>query len=96
VPYGIRFRRRDYSNSLAAFVVASLSSADSDVFALVTDGLTEVFDTKDAELGLEGIKNALAGAGHLPLKEVADRVVTTARAHGVQLDDQTLLLIKRL
>jgi serine phosphatase RsbU (regulator of sigma subunit) len=30
-----------------------------------------------------------------PLAEIAERLVATARAHGVQSDDQTVLLIRR-
>jgi hypothetical protein len=30
-----------------------------------------------------------------PLEEIADRLLAGARGHGVQLDDQTVLLIRR-
>ena len=38
----------------------------------------------------------LADAADRPLREIADRLVAAAHAHGPQLDDQTLLLVRRL
>ena len=67
-----------------------------DVLALVTDGLLEVFDTQDRELGLAGMRQVLAAHHDRPLAEIAERLLAAARAHGPQLDDQTVLLIRRL
>ena len=61
----------------------------------MTDGLTEVFDRRDQEFGLEGLKSLLAAERDTPLERIADHVVTRVRAHGPQMDDQTLLLIRR-
>jgi len=77
------------------FSAASIDCAPGDLLALITDGLTEVFDAQDRELGLERIKDILAAAANRPLAEIADALVAAARAHGPQLDDQTLLLIRR-
>jgi serine phosphatase RsbU (regulator of sigma subunit) len=66
-----------------------------DVAALVTDGLTEVFDRHDREFGLNGVKGILAGHGRRSLAEIGARVLEAARAHGEQIDDQTFLLIRR-
>jgi sigma-B regulation protein RsbU (phosphoserine phosphatase) len=78
------------------FTSATVSCAPGDLFALITDGLIEVFDAADRELGLEAVKTTLAAARGRPLREVADAVVAQARAHGRQLDDQSLLLVRRL
>jgi stage II sporulation SpoE-like protein len=67
-----------------------------DLLALVTDGLVEVFDSDDRELGLAWAGRVLAAHHHQPLAEIAERLLTGARAHGPQLDDQTVLLIRRL
>jgi serine phosphatase RsbU (regulator of sigma subunit) len=67
-----------------------------DLLALVTDGLLEVFDTQDRELGLAWARQVLAAHHDRPLDEIAERLLTGARAHGRQLDDQTVLLIRRL
>jgi hypothetical protein len=78
------------------FTSASLTCERGDLLALLTDGLIEVFDTHDRELGLDAIKTLLAGSSLRPLREIADAIVGRARAHGKQLDDQTLLLVRRL
>jgi len=77
------------------FTSASLDVRDGDLLALITDGVTEVFDAKDREFGLERVKALLVETASRPLHEIADRLVSAARAHGKQLDDQTLLLIRR-
>ena len=61
----------------------------------MTDGITEVFDHKGQELGFEHAKQLAAAHSTQPLAEIAERLVTAARAHGAQLDDQTVLLIRR-
>jgi len=77
------------------FTSASIDSRPRDLLALITDGLIEVFDRKDDEFGLPRMKAVLAENAARPLPEIADRLVAAARAHGAQLDDQTLLLIRR-
>ena len=75
----------------------SSSQADcrpGDLFALLTDGLIEVFDGEQ-ELGLDWAKGVLAASGNQPLSAIADRLLAGARAHGTQIDDQTVLLIRR-
>lgn len=78
-----------------AFASASLELASGEGLALITDGLTEVFDASDRELGIEAVKGVLASSKVRPLREIADAIVAQSRAHGAQLDDQTLLLIRR-
>ena len=77
------------------FVSASIECAPGDLFVLMTDGLIEVFDAADRELGLDAVKALLAPSATRPLRETADAIVAKARSHGAQLDDQTLLLIRR-
>ena len=67
-----------------------------DLFALVTDELTEVFDTRDTEFGLERLKDVIAANGEKPLRDVFAAVIARARQHGRQTDDQSLLLIRCL
>jgi sigma-B regulation protein RsbU (phosphoserine phosphatase) len=78
------------------FTSSTLTCARGDLLALITDGLTEVFDARDREFGMEAVKQLLAASAALPLADIATRIVTAARAHGAQFDDQTLLLIRRL
>ena len=77
------------------FTSSTLSCERGDLLALITDGLTEVFDARDRELGIERVKEILVASAARPLREIADAIVAAARAHGRQLDDQTLLLIRR-
>ena len=77
------------------FTSATLDVRAGDLLALITDGVIEVFDAKDQEFGLERVKALLVETASRPLHEIADRLLSEARAHGKQLDDQTLLLIRR-
>jgi stage II sporulation SpoE-like protein len=65
-----------------------------DLFVLMTDGLTEVFDAADRQLGLDPLKEAIRRGARLPLGDLLDALVATARAHGEQTDDQTVLLVR--
>jgi len=62
---------------------------------LLRDGLIEVFDAADRELGFEWAKTALGAVADRPLPEIAEHLLAGARNHGAQLDDQTVLLIRR-
>ena len=73
----------------------TVDAQPGDLFALLTDGVVEVFDREARELGFEWAKQVLAGDHDRPLAAIADRLFGSARAHGPQLDDQTLLLIRR-
>lgn len=63
---------------------------------MVTDGLTEVTDRRERELGLEGIESALAAHAEEPLERLFEEILGRVRAHGPQRDDQTLLLVRML
>ena len=76
------------------FTSATLDVQAGDLLALVTDGLFEVFDAKDRDFGLDGIKQALASSADGPLAEIASHLLERVRGFGAQLDDQTLLLIR--
>jgi hypothetical protein len=76
------------------YSAATVVFAPGDLFAVVTDGLTEVVDAHGRELGLEGVKRLVAGNGERPLDAMMEAVMAGARAHGKQHDDQTLLLVR--
>jgi serine phosphatase RsbU (regulator of sigma subunit) len=79
----------------SAYVAQSLAVSSGDVVLVLTDGLLEVFDAGDREFGPEGIRRAAeaAGAG-APLERLEAGILDAARRHGVQLDDQTLLVLR--
>ena len=76
------------------FASAVIDAAPGDLFAIVTDGLTEVFNKADEEFGLERLTAVIAAHATAPLASIADAVLQAARAFGPQADDQTLLLIR--
>jgi serine phosphatase RsbU (regulator of sigma subunit) len=79
----------------AAYTSTRVECLSGDLLALLTDGLVEVFDANDRELGFESVKMGLGAAADRPLPEIADYLLAGARSHGAQLDDQTVLLIRR-
>jgi hypothetical protein len=78
------------------FSSSSIECLPGDVFALLTDGLIEVFNDERDDLGFDWAKNVLTSSGDQPLAAIADRMLAEARGHGKQIDDQTLLLIRRV
>lgn len=78
------------------FESSSLSIAPGDLLAILTDGLPETFDAKQNELGMEALKRMIHEFRARPLREIFDHVRAKTLAFGKQLDDQTLLLIRRL
>lgn len=78
------------------FTSAPVECLPGDLFALLTDGLIEVFDRERNELGFDWAKGVLASSRDQPLSAIADQLLAEARAHGAQLDDQTLLLMRRI
>jgi len=71
-----------------------IEAEPGDVLAVVTDGLTEVTDRRDHEVGVEGIERVLAAHAEEPLPRLFDQILSLARTHGRQQDDQTLLLVR--
>jgi sigma-B regulation protein RsbU (phosphoserine phosphatase) len=78
------------------FASESVECAPGDVFLILTDGLTDVFDARDIEFGLHRVKSIVRDCAAASLETIADQMMTEVRKHGRQLDDQTLLLIRAL
>jgi hypothetical protein len=76
------------------FVAARTACGVGDLFVILTDGLTEVFDGQDREFGLNGVKALVQAHAGSPLDSLEHALLAAVRAHGSQLDDQTLLLIR--
>ena len=77
-----------------AFTSETVVYAPGDLFVILTDGLTDVFDARDQEFGLERVKSIIQNNGAASLAIIEERLVAAVRGHGGQLDDQTLLLIR--
>jgi sigma-B regulation protein RsbU (phosphoserine phosphatase) len=74
----------------------SLETSVGDLFVVATDGILEVADRHGEEFGLERLNEVVASGAHDPLPQLAARILSAARSHGRQLDDQTILLVRRL
>jgi serine phosphatase RsbU (regulator of sigma subunit) len=76
------------------FSSAPMPCEAGDLFVMITDGLTEVFDAGDRQLGLDPLKDTICRGARLPLGALLDELIATTRAHGPQTDDQTVLLVR--
>lgn len=73
-----------------------LDASKGDLFVVATDGILEVADKRGEEFGLERLKQVIASGACDPLPHLATSILNAARGFGRQLDDQTILLVRRL
>ncbi|HTZ83550.1 MAG TPA: SpoIIE family protein phosphatase [Candidatus Acidoferrales bacterium] len=66
-----------------------------DILLLLTDGLTEVFDRNGNEMGSEPLKKALKKSANEDLAKLSVSIRNVALNFGKQMDDQTMLIIRR-
>jgi serine phosphatase RsbU (regulator of sigma subunit) len=71
-------------------------STPGDLFIALTDGIIEACSKKQEEFGFDRVQAVIAAHATMSLPVLADAILTSARAFGQQIDDQTLLLIRRL
>lgn len=67
-----------------------------DIFVLLTDGLTEVFDRRGREMGIAPLKEVLSRSASQDLPDLFSRMRATALNFGKQDDDQTVLIVRCL
>lgn len=77
-----------------AYATGSVSYAAGDLFLMVTDGITEVVNERDEEFGLPRLEQVLIGHSTKPLPEIWNLIMSAVNHHGVQQDDQSLLLLR--
>lgn len=77
-----------------AYNTAQIDCNPGDVLAIVTDGLIEVFNRQDREIGPEYIEKILVEAAAEPLESIAKRIMETSEAFGKIADDRTILLMR--
>lgn len=65
-----------------------------DLFLLVTDGVTEVFNEREEQFGLARLERLLTEHAGQPLSQIWELMMAEVRQHGVQEDDQSLLLLR--
>jgi len=73
-----------------------IECAPGDVLLLLTDGIMEAANKAGEEMGIEPVKSALCESPGLPLPELFCKIRKLALAFGKQVDDQTMLLVRRL
>jgi hypothetical protein len=76
-----------------------VSYSPRDLFLLVTDGITEVVNARDEnerdeEFGLARLERVLTEHAGQPLSQIWELIMAEVRQHGVQEDDQSLLLLR--
>jgi serine phosphatase RsbU (regulator of sigma subunit) len=79
-----------------AYTATPIDAAPGDLFVILTDGLTEVFDRREQEFGMERMKAIIVAHADGPLEMLERQILEAARGHGAQLDDQSLLLVRVL
>ncbi len=67
-----------------------------DLFLMMTDGISEVPDAKDNEFGLDRVEPLLTDNAGQPLPQLWELIMGEVKRHGIQHDDQTLLLLRVL
>jgi serine phosphatase RsbU (regulator of sigma subunit) len=61
---------------------------------MLTDGIIEVANEQDEQLGLDRIQPLLRRHAIEPLPKIWEAIRSAARAHGPQRDDQSGLLVR--
>jgi hypothetical protein len=79
----------------AQFEAANIDCEEGDLLAILTDGFTEAADSHGQELGLEPLKEVLLKSAAQPLQQIVSELRNRALAQGKQVDDQTVLLVRR-
>ena len=87
-PIGI-FKERQFDSSQVEFL-------SGDIAVLLTDGLTETTNEKEEEYGLERVKRQLTKHSEKPLKVICEMLLAEVGKFGKQMDDQSVLLVRRL
>lgn len=78
------------------YCTVAVNCEPGDVLAMITDGLTEVFNRNGDELGYEYLENFLRHAGSESLSFIASEVMRVSAQFGKITDDRTLLLVRCL
>lgn len=70
--------------------------SSGDIAILLTDGLTEAANENEEEYGLERVKQQVTKHSGESLKALCEMLLGEARKFGKQMDDQSVLLVRRL
>jgi serine phosphatase RsbU (regulator of sigma subunit) len=76
------------------YVSQRVSYSSRDLFLMLTDGISEVPNDRDEEFGLTRVEQLLTQCAAQPLPHIWEVIMEEVRRHGLQQDDQTLLLVR--
>lgn len=79
----------------ATFQSGVIEIEPGDILALFTDGLPETTNASDEQFGIDRLGEIIARNPTAPLAEITESVFETVRRHGLQTDDETLVLVRR-
>jgi hypothetical protein len=79
-----------------AFESAEVPSESGSVFAMYTDGFQETADAAGEEFGIDRLQAEFRKHGTEPLDAIYRALLESVTRHGVQFDDRSLLLIRRV
>lgn len=71
-----------------------VSYSPRDLFLMITDGISEEPNENDEEFGLDRLERVLRKNVAQPLPQLWELIMGEVKRHGVQQDDQTLLLLR--
>ena len=80
---------------VTSFDQHTLDTQAGDLLLVATDGILEVSDKAGVEFGIDRLSATVAANCRDSLPALAEKILFAARGFGPQLDDQTLLLIRR-
>jgi len=78
------------------FVQTSIDVESGDLFVLLTDGLIEIVDEWDPDLGMKRIKELILSCAHEPVDIAHAYIMREIRGRAEVDDDQTLLLARAI
>jgi serine phosphatase RsbU (regulator of sigma subunit) len=81
--------------TVSDYFADATTMASGDLLIAVTDGILEASNESDDEFGLDRLQEVIANHATDSLPALADAILNAVRAFGKQIDDQTLLLIRR-
>jgi Stage II sporulation protein E (SpoIIE) len=78
------------------FASIAIEAEPGSLFALYTDGFVECANAAGEEFGVQRLQSEFQKNGTKPLADIHTALVASLRKHGLQFDDQSLLLIRRV
>jgi len=78
----------------ATFQSSIVELEPGDILAIATDGLPETTDEKDEQFGFDRMGEMIARKPAAPLSQITESIFEAVRRHGLQSDDETLVLVR--